>query len=231
MTTRPAAVVAAVLLLLMVAGLESQGRAQYRDFQLGGDLASVAALAGIDRSTAKLIHERPALMQDLEWRPTHWMSDSSVTQSDPIQQVTFSFYNDQLFRVVVDYDRDRTAGLTDADMIEGISQAYGPRAKPVAKKPSMLGIGVEPESGSLISRWEGTDYTVALYRSTYSTTFRMIVTMPRLDALARSADAQALKLDAREAPQREVARQKKEAEDARTSQEKARAANKATFRP
>jgi hypothetical protein len=231
MTTRLAAVVVAVLLLLMVAGLESQGRAQYRDFQLGGDLASVAALAGIDRSTAKLIHERPALMQDLEWRPTHWMSDSSATQSDPIQQVTFSFYNDQLFRVVVDYDRDRTAGLTDADMIEGISQAYGPSAKPVAKKPSMLGIGAEPESGSVISRWEGTDYTVALYRSTYSTTFRMIVTMPRLDALARSADAQALKLDAREAPQREVARQKKEADDARTSLEKARAANKATFRP
>jgi hypothetical protein len=55
--------------------------------------------------------------------------------------------------------------------------------------------------------------------------------MPRLDALARTADAQALKLDAREAPQREAARQKKEADNARTSQEKARAANKAAFRP
>jgi hypothetical protein len=231
MITRPTAAVAAVLLLLMDAGLEGQGRAQYRDFQLGGDLASVAALAGIDQSTAKVIHARPALMQELEWRPTHWMSDSTVTQSDPIQQVSFSFYNDQLFRVVVDYDRDRTAGLTDADMIEAISLAYGPRAKPVAKKPATTGIGNELESGALISQWAGTDYAVALYRSTYSTTFRMIVTMPRLDALARTADAQALKLDAREAPQREVARQKKEADDTRTSQEKARAANKATFRP
>jgi hypothetical protein len=38
-------------------------------------------------------------------------------------------------------------------------------------------------------------------------------------------------MDEREAPQREIARQKKETEDARTSQEKARLANKAAFRP
>jgi hypothetical protein len=231
MTNRRTAAVAAFILLLTVPGLDGQGRAQYRDFQLGGDLASVAALARIDRSTAKVIHERPALMQDLEWRPTHWMSDSAAAQSDPIQQVIFSFYADQLFRVVVDYDRDRTNGLTDADMIEAISQAYGPAVKPVARKTSMLAIGIESESGPPISRWEGADYAVALYRPSYSATFRMIVTMPRLDALARAADAQAFKLDAREAPQREVARQKKEADAARTAQEKARAANKATFRP
>jgi hypothetical protein len=59
----------------------------------------------------------------------------------------------------------------------------------------------------------------------------MIVTMPRLDALARAAETQSLRLDAREAPQREIARQKKEVDDARTSQEKARVTNKATFRP
>jgi hypothetical protein len=38
-------------------------------------------------------------------------------------------------------------------------------------------------------------------------------------------------LDDREAPQREIARQKKETEDARASQEKSRVANKAAFRP
>ena len=35
----------------------------------------------------------------------------------------------------------------------------------------------------------------------------------------------------REAPQREIARQKKETEDTRASQEKSRVANKAAFRP
>ena len=57
------------------------------------------------------------------------------------------------------------------------------------------------------------------------------MTSPRLDALARTADAQAIRLDELEAPRREIARQKKETEDARASQDKARLANKAAFRP
>ncbi|OLD15535.1 MAG: hypothetical protein AUJ01_12060 [Acidobacteria bacterium 13_1_40CM_3_65_5] len=223
--------VGAFALLLSAQSLEGQGRAQYRDFQLGGNLASVATLAGIAPSEAKMIHQRPALMQDLEWRPAHWMSQSITVQTDPVQQVTFSFYNDQLFRVVVDYDRQRTDGLTAGDMIEAISQAYGPPLTLVVKRTSTAAAAFEAESGTAISRWEGADYAVALLRSSYATTFKMIVTMPRLDALARTADTQSLRLDAREAPQREIARQKKEVDDARTSQEKARVTNKATFRP
>jgi hypothetical protein len=57
------------------------------------------------------------------------------------------------------------------------------------------------------------------------------VTSTELAALARSAAVEAARLDEREAPLREIARQKQEAEATRASQEKARAANKATFRP
>lgn len=59
----------------------------------------------------------------------------------------------------------------------------------------------------------------------------MIVSSSRLEALARRANAEAVRLDEREAPQREIARQKKEVDDTRVSQEKARLANKAAFRP
>jgi len=222
--------IGALTLLLSTPGLEGQSLAQYRDFQLGGDLASVATLAGVVASTAKVIHQRPALMQDLEWRPTHWMSDSVTAQSDPIQQVTFSFYNDQLYRVVVDYDRQRTDGMTDGDVIAAISQMYGPPVKQAAKRASTAAASFDSDAIA-ISRWEGADYAVGLYRAVYATTFRMIVTSPRLEALARTADAQSLRLDAREAPQRELARQKKEVDDARATQEKARTVNKATFRP
>jgi len=222
--------IGAIAILLSSHGLESEGLAQYRDFQLGGDLASVATLAGVAPSTAKAIHQRPALIQDLEWRPTHWMSESVAAQSDPVQQVTFSFYNDQLFRVIVDYDRHRTDGMTDADIIAAVSQTYGPPLKQTAKRTSAAAASIDSDN-TAIGRWEGVDYAVGLYRSQYATTFRMIVTSPRLDALARTADAQSLRLDAREAPQRELARQKKEVDDARTAQEKARAVNKATFRP
>jgi len=229
--TNTGTAVAAFILLLTVQGLNGQGQAQYRDFRLGSDLASVAKLAGIDGSTAKMIHERPALMQDLEWRPSHWTSAPIAAQSDPVQQVTFSFYTDQLFRVVVDYDRERTDGLTDVDMIEAISQTYGAPVKPAAKRTAAATMSIDNDSGTPIRRWEGADYAVALYRSSYATTFRMIVTSPRLDALARTATAQSLRLDAREAPQREIDRQKKEVDDARATQEKARAVNKAAFRP
>jgi hypothetical protein len=224
-------VVGAITLLLSTHPLESQGLAQYRDFQLGGDLASVATLAGVAASTAKVIHQRPALMQDLEWRPSRWTSAPIAAQSDPVQQVTFSFYTDQLFRVVVDYDRERTDGLTDVDMVDAISRSYGAPVKPAAKRTAAAAMSLDNDFGPPISRWEGADHAVELYRSSYATTFRMIVTSPRLDALARTATAQALRLDAREAPQREIDRQKKEVDDARATQEKARAVNKATFRP
>jgi hypothetical protein len=59
----------------------------------------------------------------------------------------------------------------------------------------------------------------------------LIVTSTRLTARARMAEAEAARLDERQAPQRERARQKKEAADAHAAREKARLANKATFIP
>jgi hypothetical protein len=71
-----------------------------------------------------------------------------------------------------------------------------------------------------------------LYRdSSYRVAFRLIVTEPALDALAQKAAAQARRLDDQEAPQREIAKQKKEQEDARAAADKARVANKGAFRP
>ena len=87
-----------------------------------------------------------------------------------------------------------------------------------------------PGRASVVARWAGADYSVVLYRG-YSSDFRLIVASPRLEALARTADVQATRLDDREAPQREIARQKKETEDVRATQEKSRVANKAAFRP
>jgi hypothetical protein len=126
--------------------------------------------------------------------------------------------------------QDRTAGMTDADLIEAISTEYGPQSKPGPRTGRGAASQVEEESGTSLARWAGDDYSVVLYRS-YSSNFRIIVASPRLEALARTADVQAVRLDDREAPLRELARHKKETEDLRASQEKARLANKAAFRP
>jgi hypothetical protein len=210
--------------------LYGQSAYHYREFQLGGDLASVSALAGVAVSEAKVIHQRPAVMQELQWRPAYSGTGATAPAPDPVQQIVFSFYNDQLFRLVIDYDHNRTEGMTDADMIEAISSVYGAISK-APPKSRVASSQVAQESGALVARWGDADYSVVLYRSSYASSFRMIVTSLRLDGLARTAEARALRLDELDAPKREIARQKKEADDSRAAQEKARFANKAAFRP
>jgi hypothetical protein len=231
--TRAIVAMAAAGLVLSPWLLQGQGqdRSRYRDYRLGGDLSSISALTGVAQSEVKTLHVRPAMMQELQWRRRYSAGGATPAQIDPVQQIVFSFYNDQLSRMVVDYDHDRTAGMTDLDMIEAISTAYGPRLNPPARAARVGASSLEEESGAALARWGDADYSVVLYRSSYGSGFRIIVTSPRLEALARTADAQAIRLDEREAPQREIARQKKDVEDSRASQEKARTANKADFRP
>jgi hypothetical protein len=216
--------------------LQSQDRPRYREFQLGSDLASVAAQGKVDVSDAKTLHLRPAVLQELEWRPSYFTTGSTV-QNDPVQRIVLSFYNDQLSRVAVDYHQDRTEGMTDADMIDGISVMYGLPLKPAAIKTRKAPSPSDEGTKTAIASWGDAEYSVVLYRttdpyrSTYASRFQMIVTSPQLDALARTAGAEAARLDAQDAPQREIARQKKDVVDARASAEKARLANKAAFRP
>jgi hypothetical protein len=221
----------AVGLVLLTHGVDGQAVSQYRNFELGVNVAAVSALTGQATSDAKTIHQRPALLQDLEWRPSHWRASDTLPSTDPVQQIGFSFYNDRLFRIVVDYDRDRTEGMTDADMVEAISAVYGVSAARAAG-PARGASRVETESGSPMARWGDAAHSVVLYRtSSYRGGFRLIVTDPALDDLARKATAQAVRLDDQEAPKREVARLKKEQDDGRAAAEKSRLANKKVFRP
>jgi hypothetical protein len=88
-----------------------------------------------------------------------------------------------------------------------------------------------------IARWGDADYAVVLYRadssygSTASIRFQLVVSSPRLDALAHTAAVQALRQDQREAPQREIARHQKEIDDAKLAAAHAREANVAAFKP
>ena len=223
---------AGAAVFLVASAAQSQDRAHYRDYRLGNDLKSVATLARVSAAGAKTVHQRPSLIQELEWRQPYVMTGSTLSQSDPVQRIVFSFYDDQLFRLVISYDRERTNGMTDADMVEALSATYGVALLQTTSKsvpaltPSLLG-----ELGAPIAQWGDADYAVGLYRSSFVSEFRVVVTSPRLEALARTATAEAVRLDQREAPQREVDRKQKEADDTRASQDKARVTNKATFKP
>ena len=221
--------VALVILGWLPAQVSAQDTFRYREFQMGSNLASIAKLTSTPMTAAKSIHTRPVVMNDLEWRPRNY-SGSTSPQTDPVDVMLFRFYDDQLFKVIVDYDRRRTDGMSAADMIEAISATYGP----VSQVPSrQLGTPTVQYGfpDTPLAVWGNADYSVTLLRVTYPVAFRLVVASTRLDELARTASVAAVRLDAAEAPQRERDRQKREADVSAAAQEKAKTENKAQFKP
>ena len=202
---------------------------RYREFQFGMNLLAVAKQADVKPSEARVIHQRPAVIQELEWRPSR--SIGSSPQGDPVKEVLFSFYNGELFRMVVNYDQHRTDGLTDEDMVEAISARYGTATRPDAKIVLFSSFQVYNDSEKVIARWEDSQYSFNLFRSSYQPTFGILVLSKRLDALAGAAIVEAIRLDEQEAPEREIERQKKQAEQEHDAQEQSRLVNKPSFRP
>ena len=198
---------------------------RYRNFELGSDLATVAKRAAVDTSQANVIHSRPALIQDLEWRPQP-LGASSQTES--VQAVVFSFYGGELFRIKVDYDRYQTEGLTVDDFVDAISTTYGPATKPTA--PANVAPVSYGDQEEIVAQWQDSQYRFDLIRLSYGPTFRLVGVMKKLEASAQAAALEAKRLDDQEAPQRDAARIASEEEAAKTKLEKARLVNKPKFR-
>lgn len=217
------------ILILAAQQATAQVPLQYREFQLGSDVASIARLIGTAASEAKVIHQRPVLIQSLEWRPRYFTR--GVESGDPVQVMVFTFYDNQLFRVAVEYARDRTEGMTDADMVESIAATYGPAMRMLqatTRIPSQT-YGVPPEVP--IAVWADSTSSITLLRSTYPAVFKLLVSSTHLDNLSQAARSEAARLDAKEAPDRELARQKKESDDAAAALKKSKSENKASFKP
>jgi hypothetical protein len=219
-------ILAAVLMLgAMSAAALAGDLSRYRNFELGSDLATVAKRAAVDALQAKVIHSRPSLIQDLEWRPQPLGASS---QAESVQEVVFTFYGGELFRIKVDYDRYQTEGLTVEDFVDEISRTYGPATKPTAP------VKVAPDSygdqEEIVAQWQDSQYRFDLIRVSYGPTFRLVGVMKKLEASAQAATLEAKRLDDQEAPQRDAARLTSEADAAKTKLEKARLVNKPRFR-
>ena len=86
----------------------AQDLSRYRDFVLESSVDTVAAASGVRATEAQTLHERPAKIQELQWRAPYVNPASAA--ADPVRDVAFTFFNDALYQVVVTYNRDRTAG-------------------------------------------------------------------------------------------------------------------------
>jgi hypothetical protein len=208
---------------LLLGGLSLPGSdlSQYRKFHLDSDLNALAKQAGMTPTDAKIIHQRPAEIQQLSWR---------AEPGDSVKGIAFRFFNGELFSMVVDYDGENTAGLTSQDMIEAISATYGDAVDTSAEitAPSTYG---NDETVKVISRWEDPNWSFNLVRFKYETTFALVAFSKRLHSEARAAIDEAIRLDRQEAPQRALETREKEDREKRLEQEKSRQANRPGFRP
>ena len=199
---------------------------QYRGFHFGMELPVVAKQAGVSVSQAKVIHNRPVLIQELEWRPENL---GPSPRKEAVSEVVFGFYSGELYRIEVKYDRYETEGLTSEDIVEAVSTKYGPvTSLPVRVKPSEEHYGDQDE---VVARWEDPQYSFDLVRSSYGPTFKLVGVLKKLDSSAQASAQEADRLDIQEEPQRDAARQAGEVEAERAKLEKSRLVNKPHFLP
>jgi hypothetical protein len=210
-----------LLLLLLSPLLPGADLSIYRGFQFGMSLNAAVKHSGMDASEVTLVHERPARIQELSWRPSRF----SLSDTDPVEQVAMSFYDGQLFRMVINYSSEKTKGLNPEDIIEAVSTQYG-AAAPLAVK-TLLPSNSFSEGVTVIGRWENADYSFTLVQSPYGSTFALIAFSRRLDGLAQAAITAGIRLDEQEGPQR----QKMQERDARVEQQKVRLVQQGHFRP
>ena len=213
-----------VVILLSIPQVHAQDLSKYRNFSFGMTVADLAKQIDQKPANAALVHERPALIQELTWWPPQ--PYSSVRPAEPVDQILFSFYNGALYRMLVTYENSATKGLNDEDMIRVISAKYGLATRPVA---ALVNFPTNPSyhaTEKVIARWEDSQYSLNLFRSSPDT-FALVMFTKQLDAQAGISIAESVKLEQQEAPLKEAARVKKDSDDLELDRQK----NIKTLRP
>ena len=90
---RPVLASCTSIVLLSAFTIAAQQPFRYREFQLGSDLAMIGKLTDMAPTAAKVIHARPAVIKELEWRP-RYASRGESPLTDPVDLMVFRFYED-----------------------------------------------------------------------------------------------------------------------------------------
>ena len=215
----------AVVLVLSSQLASAQAVPGYRTYVLESSLESVLAASGARVADTRTLHERPAKIQELEWRAPYARSGNEL--ADPVRGLIFSFCDDALYQVLVNYDPDRTDGLTNDDIVGSLTAVYGTPLPGSARNRPLAA----PSDTVVLAQWDSAGSSLTLFRGVYSAEFQLILTSKTLSTRARGAIREAERLESADAPRRELEQRKKEAADAAAARDKMRAANKAAFRP
>jgi len=226
--------VSARILAMSVSGIvlstplvSAQDLSKYREFQLGMSVTAAAHKTGVT-AVARVPHQPPEMIQELMWQPPDGVAASPPR--DSVRKVLLSFFNDELFRIAVSYEWERTEGLTVEDMIAALSSTYGPPIPPDTELIPLLSRS-SVGSDKIVAHWEDSRYSVNLVRPSYASTFGLVMLSKRVDALARAAMVEAIWLDDQQSFARAIGRKRSLEDQEHVRQEQARTRNKATFRP
>ena len=213
-----------VVLFLMAPSLRAQDLSKYRHFTLGMNLSTLLERTDQKLADVKMIHSRPAQIQELTWWPPN--PAGTPLRSESVGQMLFSFYNGELYKISVTYDRASTEGLTEDDMVRSISAKYG-RATIVAPEIDLEATAGYDTKPKPVASWEDSRYSFNLVRSSFSDVLGLVILSKRTNSQAELAIAEAVRLDEQEGPKREAERQRKQMDDLQGARQK----NQKSFRP
>ena len=203
----------------------AQDLTRYRAYTLESSLESVLAAGSARPSDISVVHQRPAVIQELTWRPSY--ADSRSDPVDPVRQIVFSFCDNALYQVLVGYDATRTDGLSNQDIIYALTVTYGAPMRSSSRNRPLDA----PSNTVVLAQWESDVSSLTLLRAVYSAEFQLLLTSKALGTRARGAIREATRLDIAQAPRREIEQRQKDAAEAAATLAKVHAKNKAAFRP
>jgi len=224
MKTMYRSILCVVVLFLMGPLLLAQDFSKYRNFSLGTNLPVVLRQTNQRSIDVKLTHDGSLLFQELAWHPANGIGVSY--RSESVDEILFSFYKGELYKILVTYERTLTEGLTADDMTKSLSAKYGPPTNVALEIDSPTTLKYELRQKP-IAFWEDPQYSLNLVRSSFSDGFQLIIYSKQAAAQADTALADVVKMDEQNAPKRAVERQKKEADDLEATRQK----NQKGFRP
>ena len=204
--------------------IRAQDFSKYREFSLGTSVAGVLKRTEKAQKDVRVVHARPALIQELTWWPPAVPGVSY--RADSVEQMLFSFCNGELYKISVTYDTTSTQGLTAGDMVKSISAKYG-QATVLDPTPDPALIEGFSNSDKTVASWEDSQYFFKLIRSPFTNRFGLVLFSKKVNAEAELAIADAVTLEKQEKPQRDADLKKKEADD----MEAERLKNQKVFRP
>ncbi len=216
-------VCAAMLAAEVVSGSSVYSR--YRGVAIGDSVPTAVAALGMTASDITVVHTRPSLVQQLTWRPNQFFT-GRTGRSEVLAEMVLTFHLGRLARVVATYERDRTEGLTNVDLRDSFTKVYGPSMLvPTANEP------LSPGQAEVIGQWGDGHALVVVWREVYPP--RVKVTVSSVDGMRLMQDAIAtgVRLDAIEAPTRDMIRRTSDDLTRRQRAEQSRVDNKAAFKP